>query len=68
MSRYATTQVDPLEYDRPAWDCLFLQIEELRLEHPDLTESEIIDLLQHYRDCDRAADAAEHARETRRYG
>ena len=38
--RYATTQVDPLELERRAYDCLFDLMEAYRAEHPEATDEE----------------------------
>ena len=66
MARYATYQSDDL--DLPEWDCLFTAIEEQRRLHPLFTEEQLLDELRRLRRIDRAADAAEHARDLQRYG
>ena len=65
MARYSVRQDD---VDFPEWDCLFLAIEEQRLLHPLYTEEQIMDELRRLDRIDRAADAAEHIMESRRYG
>jgi hypothetical protein len=38
--RYATTQIDPLELDRRAYESLFDLMEEYRAEHPEVSDDE----------------------------
>jgi hypothetical protein len=38
--RYATTQIDPLELDRRAYESLFDLMEEYRAEHPEASDDE----------------------------
>jgi hypothetical protein len=38
--RYATTQIDPLELDRRAYESLFDLMEAYRAEHPEATDDE----------------------------
>lgn len=45
----AISAVDPLEYDRPSWDCLFAEIDELYQEYPDLTEEQLSEIVHNPR-------------------
>jgi hypothetical protein len=38
--RYATTQIDPLELDRRAYESLFDLMEAYRAEHPEVSDDE----------------------------
>lgn len=66
MSRYATTQVDPLELDRRAYDSLFDLMEDYRAEHPDATDDEIYDAVCFHAIPDRVSAAIDYEKEKRR--
>ncbi len=40
MTRFATTQIDPLEIERRAYESLFDLMEDYRAEHPEASEDE----------------------------
>jgi hypothetical protein len=40
MPRFATTQIDPLEIERRAYESLFDLMEDYRAEHPEASEDE----------------------------
>jgi len=64
--RYATTQVDPLELERRAYDSLFDLMEEYRADHPEASDDEVYDAVCFHVIPDRVSAARDYAKERNR--
>lgn len=66
MANFAVRQVDPLELERRAYDCLFDLMEDYRAEHPDATDDEIYEAVCFHAIPDKVSAAVDYEKERRR--
>ena len=66
MTRLATTQIDPLEIERRAYESLFDLMEDYRAEHPEASDDDIYEAVCFHIIPEKVSNAIDYEKERNR--